>query len=447
MQTDVLVVGGSAAGIVAATTAKSHYQDKKVTMLRKEEKVLVPCGIPYIFGTLGESNKNIIPDAVVTDKGVDIVLNEAISVDFEKKECICKDGEVITYEKIIFATGSVPRVPTWLKGADLEGVYTVAKDKAYLDNFYENIKNVDDIVVIGGGFIGVEISDELKKQGKNVTIIEVLPYVLGAVFDENVANKAEEVLKSRGVSLKCGSGIKSINGDTKVKSVTLENGDEIKADAVILAMGYTPNNTLALSCGLELNKFSQINVDEYMRTSVKDVFATGDCASKRDFITGKTISTMLASIACYEGKVAGSNLYGVNKLKNAMGIVSMFSTAIGDDVFASVGYTKMSADNEGLDSVHVEFTNIDKHPANLPNAKPLSVELVVMKNSGAIIGGTISGGVSVGELVNALGIAIQTKTTVQSLSMMQVATHPLLTSSPVAHPLIKAAEMAYLKLG
>lgn len=370
-----------------------------------------------------------------------------MSVDIEKKECTCKNSETITYEKIIFATGSTPNAPEWLQGKDLDNVYTVPKDKAYLDSFYENIKDANDVVVIGGGFIGVEVSDELKKQGKNVTIVEVLPHVLGAVFDENTALKAEASLKNRGINLKCGSGIKSINGAKSVSSVLLENYEEIKADAVVLAMGYKPNVSLACSCGLELNKFSQIVVDEYMRTNVKDVFATGDCASKRDFITGNLTPTMLASIACYEGKVAGANLYGVTKLKNAMGTVSMFSTVIGDDVFAVAGYTKKRADEEELDTLHVEFTNIDKHPGHLPNAKPLSVELVVMQHSGAIIGGTISGGVSAGELVNALGIAIQTQTTVQSLSMMQVATHPLLTSSPVAHPLIKAAELAYLQLG
>ncbi|HPF16963.1 MAG TPA: FAD-dependent oxidoreductase, partial [Thermotogota bacterium] len=114
--TDVLVIGGSAAGIVAAVTAKSHNPEVSVTVIRKEEQVVVPCGIPYIYGSLENSNQNVIPDATLEKAGVDLLIDEVVSVDLKAKNCSTKSGETLSFDKIIFATGSMPKVPKWLKG-------------------------------------------------------------------------------------------------------------------------------------------------------------------------------------------------------------------------------------------------------------------------------------------------------------------------------------------
>ena len=444
--TDVLIIGGSAAGIVAAITAKDRNPDKKVTIIRKEAQVMVPCGVPYIFGSLQNSEENVMQDTMLLNNKIEIVVDEVLSVNKENSTCKTKTNGDISYKKLIFATGSTPKVPTWLKGHDLENVFVIPKNKIYLDQLHKNLKNKNKIVIIGGGFIGIEMADELHKIGKEVTIVEMLPHILGAVFDDKTALKAQNVLISRGVKIKAGSGIKALNGEDSVTSVTLSNEEILEADAVILSMGYAPNTSLAKQTGLKVNEFDQIIVDEYRRSEFENIFAAGDCAQKKDFITGKRTPIMLASIASFEGKTAGLNLYGIATTKNISGTVPMFSTTIGEDVFATAGYTKNAAIKENLNIISASFDGIDKHPATIYGTKALSVELVVMKNSGRIIGGTLSGGTSAGELVNVLGFAVQSRMTVHELYVMQVATHPMLTGSPVAHPLIKAAEKAAKQL-
>ena len=284
-KTDVLVIGGSAAGIVAATTGKAFHRDKKVTLLRKEEKVLVPCGIPYIFGSLENSERNVVPDAVLTNAGVELKIGEAVALNQENNVCKIADGSEIQFEKVVIATGSEPAVPGWLKGADLENVFIIPKSKKYLDQFSKKLEQFKKIVVLGGGFIGVEVADELNKTNKDVTIVEMLPYVLSLAFDPELAAKAQKTLEERGVHVRSNSRVKELTGDKKVSSVVLSNGETIEADAVILSTGYRPNVCLAQTAGLKINEMGFIEVNEYLRTANKDFFAVGDCAEKHSFIT------------------------------------------------------------------------------------------------------------------------------------------------------------------
>ena len=131
--TDVLVIGGSAAGLVSALAAKSHYPNKDVMLIRKEEKAVIPCGIPYMFGTLNSTEEDILPDAGLINAGVEIRINEVITINGKDKKCQLKDYSEITFNKLILATGSTPKIPSWLKGAHLQNVFTVPKDLNYLN--------------------------------------------------------------------------------------------------------------------------------------------------------------------------------------------------------------------------------------------------------------------------------------------------------------------------
>ncbi|MBN1971959.1 MAG: FAD-dependent oxidoreductase [Candidatus Delongbacteria bacterium] len=441
MRTDILVIGGSASGIVASGTAKSNYPDKKVTLVRKEEKVMVPCGIPYIFGTLGASEKNIVNDKPLLDAGVEIIINEVVSIDKNDKTAQLKTGETICFEKLVLATGSTPTVPKWLKGSDKENVFVIPKDKVYLDELFVKIKQCKKVVTIGGGFIGVEISDELNKLGIETTIVEILPHVLNLAFDDEISSKAEDILVNRGVRLKTGVGVTEVLGDKKTSGVLLDNGEILEADAVILSVGYAPNSKLAEEAGIELNKKGYIIVDEYMRSEVKDIFAVGDCAEKRDYFTRKLSNLMLASTATSEARIAGMNLYNLYAVKTFGGSIAIFSTAIGDTGFGAAGLIESTAKKEGYDVVCGTFEGIDKHPGTLPNTNKQLVKLIVAKESGAILGGEVVGGESTGELINIIGIAIQNKLSINSILTAQIGSHPLLTAPPTTYPLIKAAEV------
>ncbi|OPL07728.1 MAG: pyridine nucleotide-disulfide oxidoreductase [delta proteobacterium ML8_F1] len=440
IKTDVLVIGGSATGLVAAMTAKSNFPDKEVTVVRKEEKVMIPCGIPYIYGSVGSSDNNILPDGGLISLGVNIVVDEVTDVDVHKKTAATKGGKTFSYEKLIMGTGSLPVVPGWLKGADKKNVYTIPKDKVYLDSFHEKLEGMKKIVVVGAGFIGVEVSDELNKIGKEVTLVEVQDTILGATFDEEFALEAQNLLSERGVNVMTGVGIEEIVGEDQATQVKLNNGTEIAVDAVILSMGYRPNTDLAARMGLGLNEFGFIKADQYRRTDTPDVFAAGDCASKVDFSTGKLSRIMLASTACTEARVAGMNLYDLCTFGTFRGTVGIYDTCIGETALGVAGLIEKTARKEGFEVVTGSFTGMDRHPGQIKDAHKQTVKLIVSKKSGVILGGEVLGGKSVGELTNALGIVIQNHMNVHDLLMMQIGTQPLLTASPAAYPMVKAAE-------
>ncbi|MEA3465793.1 MAG: FAD-dependent oxidoreductase [Thermodesulfobacteriota bacterium] len=444
-KTDILVIGGSAAGIVAATTGKAFHKDKKVTLVRKEEKVMVPCGIPYIFGSLESSDQNVVPDAALSNAGVELKIGEAVSLVQDKKICRFADGSQIEFEKAVIATGSDPIKPDWLKGADLENVFTIPKDKSYLDQLSNRLEGFNKIVVLGGGFIGVEMADELNKIGKNVTIVEMLPHVLSLAFDPERAIRAQELLEARGVCVRSNSRIQELIGNKKVSKVVLSNGETIDADAVILSTGYHPNVTLATTANLKINDMGFIEVDEYMRTANKDIFAVGDCAEKHSFITRSLKGIMLASAACAEARIAGMNLYKMSTLRSFTGNISIFCTCIGDTAFGAVGVTETLASERGFNVRTGTFEGMDKHPGTLPGTHKQVVKLIVDNESGVILGGEIIGGCTTGELINMIGLMIQNRMTVNSLLTFQIGTHPLLTAPPTAYPLIKAAEAVVMQ--
>lgn len=440
---DVLVIGGGASGLQAAITTKSTYPNKEVVLVRKEEKALIPCGIPYIFGSLESSDKDILPDKLLTNAGVDIVIDEMTAIQPEDHACLFASGETYYYKKLILATGSLPTKPGWLKGADLKQVYTIPKNKVYLDIMHEEISKCKKIIVVGAGFIGVEVSDELNKKGYEVTLVELEQTILNRAFDPEFGKIAEEHLIERGVNLVTGKGIKEINGKDTVESITLTSGETLTADAVILSMGYRPNTALAEKAGIELNELGFIKTCEYMRVlpCSTDIVAIGDCAEKRDFITRKLDATMLASTACAEARIAAMNLFTLSPCKPFNGTIAIYSTAIGKHAFGTAGITEDRARREGFAVICGSFTGMDTHPGNLEHSHKQTVKLIVAEDCGMILGGEVYGGYSAGELTNAIGFLIQNRVTVKVLLTMQIGTQPLLTGSPAGYTLIKAAEV------
>ncbi len=185
-------------------------------MLRREDKMLIPCGIPYTIGSLKNSEEDVVPDEALTSLDISVKIDSATFIDEKSKMCKTKDGTDISYEKLILAMGSEPIIPRWLEGTDLKNVCTVRKDKKYLDEILTKIKTCKKIAIIGGGFIGVEVADEINKLHKDVTIVEILPHVLAKVFDESTSIEVEETLRARGVKVKNKTGVKKYL-ETKTK--------------------------------------------------------------------------------------------------------------------------------------------------------------------------------------------------------------------------------------
>jgi len=444
---DVVIVGGSAAGPVAGITVRRQYKDKSVILIRKEEqaKVMVPCGIPYIFGTVGSPDKNVIPDALLSNNGIELIIDEAVDIDRVAKTVKTAKGESVSYGKLILAIGSLPSRPP-IPGMQLKNVFPVWKEAAYLANVLSAIQKAKDVVVIGGGFIGAETADECKKIGHcNVTIVEMLPHCLMLALDTEFAAKAEAKLKERGINIITDNGVKAILGDGQVREVELRNGDKLKADVVIVGIGAVPNNELAKKAGLKIGELGGIWVDSCQKTSDENIFAVGDCAEKTSFFTGRPSAVRLASVATNEARIAGANIEAPRR-KNP-GVIGVFATAFGDYAVASAGLTEKAATDAGYDVVSTEASAPDRHPGCIPDASEIKVKLIFDRKTQKLLGGEISGGTSTAELTNVIAMAIQNGLTAEDVALFQMGTHPLLTASPIAYPLVNAAEMALTKMG
>ncbi|MBE9470069.1 MAG: FAD-dependent oxidoreductase [Chloroflexi bacterium] len=444
-KTDVLIIGGSAGGIVAGITARRHYKDAKVTVIRKEKEgqELVPCGLPYIFGTVGAPEKNIMPDALLSGNNIDLIVDEATSIDREAKTVTTASAKSIGYEKLVLATGSAPIIIP-IPGKDLENVFYAIKDVDYLNGLLKTLDGVKDVAIIGGGFIGLEFADEFKKRGLNVTIVELLPHCLQLVFDEDFCALAENKLRERGIDIKTNAQAAAVVGDKKVEGLRLTSGEELKVDLVFMGVGARPNTELGQKADLQMGETRAIWVDEYGRTSDKDIFALGDCAEKRSFFTKKPSALRLASIACTEARIVGANLFKLRRRNE--GVIGSFATIIGDSGVGMAGLTETAAKAAGFDIVTSEVKTPDKHPGSIPGAKEFALKLVFEKATQQILGGQVSGGVTVGEAVNVLAALIQNRMTANQVATFQYGTHPFFTPSPIPYPIVNAADAALLKL-
>ncbi|GAI07859.1 unnamed protein product, partial [marine sediment metagenome] len=285
---DVVVIGGSAGGIPAAISCRRRYPEKSVLLIRKEEQVLIPCGLPYIFGTVGSPEKNLIPDAMLKNNGIELIIGEVVEIDRDKKVVSIADGEAVSYDKLVLATGSLPVILP-IPGVDKENVLSAIKDVAYLNNMLDKVNQAKDIIIIGGGFIGVEFADECKKNRDNsVTIIEILPHCLELALDEEFCIEAERGLAERGIKLLTNKRVEAILGNKQVSAVRLADAQERKADMVIMGVGARPNTELAEKAGLQIGPTRAIAVDRFMRTITDpNIFACGDCAEKYAYFSGK----------------------------------------------------------------------------------------------------------------------------------------------------------------
>ncbi|MGD8473597.1 MAG: FAD-dependent oxidoreductase [Anaerolineae bacterium] len=440
---DVVVVGASAAGLTAAITAHRHYPDKSILIVRQEKQVLIPCGIPYIFGTLGSPEKNLIADAVLEKNDLELLIAEATSIDREARILHTTEGE-IGYERLILATGSRPAMPP-IPGFDLEGVFAITKDVEYLAGLQQWLTDASDVVVIGGGFIGIEFGDEIHKSGdKNVTIVELMPHCLSLAYDEEFCIEMESVLESRGLALRTSAKVAQVAGDGHVEKVLLADGTEIKADTVIVGVGAVANVDLARHAKLRIGLTGSITVDRTMRTSDENIYACGDCAEKISFFGGRPSPLKLASIASSEARIAGANLFGIRR-ENA-GTVGVWSTAVGGVALATAGLTEAMAVERGYEVVAVTMGGPNRHPGIMPGAANTKVKLVFERHSGVLLGGQVMGDATAGEIINAISACVQTRMTTEDIAMFQIGTHPALTASPIAYQLVNAAEVAIGKM-
>ncbi|MGD9110274.1 MAG: FAD-dependent oxidoreductase [Phycisphaerales bacterium] len=443
---DVLVIGAGPAGIISAVTARKYYPEKKIAVIKSIDKGVVPCGIPYMFSSLKDADENKLGNAALEKNGIDVVVDEAIEIDRSEKTITTKNNSRFIYDKLVLATGSEPIIPP-IKGVDKKGVYFIYKDMAYLKELVEEVKIAKNVLIVGGGFIGVELADEISGiNGVNVYLVEMLPHILANSFDTEFSKIALETLESNNVKVFTNTRVEEISGGENVDGVRLSDDREIAVDKIIIGTGGIPSSKIASDAGLNLGVGSGIWVDEYMRTVDSDIFAVGDCAAKRDFYTHKQAPVMLASTATAEARIAGANLYKLKVVRENKGTIAIYSTYVSGKVLGSAGLTENTAKKEGFEIVTGTAEAMDKHPPKLPGASKVKVKLIFSKNSGIILGGQVAGGMSCAEKINLIGVAIQKRMSFAELETLQMATHPYLTSAPTVYPIVLAAQDASSKM-
>lgn len=438
---DVVVVGGSAAGVSAAVTARRHYPEKSVLLVRKEEQVLIPCGIPYVFGTVGGPEKNLIPDSALTSAGVEILVDEAIEIDRDNHSLLTARGARIGYDRLVLATGSIPMVPP-IPGVQKGNIFAIRKEVAYLQRMLDALDAASGLVIVGCGFIGCELAEECRKRrpGLKITIVEMMRHCLQLVYDEEFCIKAEDTLRKQGINILADEKVEAFLGGETVAKVMLSSGRELEADMVIMGIGSTPNTGLARNAGLRIGPTGGIQVNRYLQTVDDHILACGDCAEKVTFFDGSPSPLKLASIATMEARIAGANLYEPRRTN--MGVIGVYSTILGDSAFAAAGLTEAQAREKGYRTIVGEWEAPNRHPGGMPGAATMKVRLVFSASSLRLLGGQVSGAHSGGELINAISACIHQMMSADDIATFQTGTHPALTASPIAYQLVNAAEMA-----
>ena len=440
LTTDVLIVGGGPAGMMCGITAAQFSPHKQVLVVRPESDAVIPCGIPYIFGTLGGTDEDMAGRAPLLAAGGKLQIGRVQDVDRQARVATLETGDRIHWERLVLATGADNFIPP-IPGLDLEGVFSIHKDYSYLDELFTTlIPKVQTLAIIGGGFIGVEFADEIRKRGITVHIIEMLPHLMQAAFDLYACEAVEKQLKKHGVQIHTGCKVKAVVADSSGKraaAVQIAGQTALPVDAVLVAIGTRPRTQLAQAMGLTLSRSGGVWVDAFQRSREDPaIFAIGDCAHKQDFFTRKANHALIASQAAAEGRIAGMNLYGLRELRFNAGSVSVYASEIDGLAFGVAGMTEHQAEQEGFPILVGEARLPDHHPAAMPNTTEIYCRVIFARDSLQLLGGQILGGPTTGELINTIGLAVQMRATAPDLASMQFGSQPRLT--PSLHPLVAA---------
>ncbi|OIQ08297.1 nitric oxide reductase FlRd-NAD(+) reductase [Moorella thermoacetica] len=408
-RTDILVAGGGIAGCTAALAARRYYSDKKITLVRREIRALLPWGLAYACGA-GSLNEYILGDSRLYKEGIELVIDEVTTIDPGGKRVTTAFGEKIAYDKLILAIGSSP-VTSLLKGTELPGVFVLKKELPYLKSLKEHLARARNVVIVGGGLNGVELAAACSANHQlHITLVEQLPRCLSGVFNDDTCILIEEKLRRKGVAIITRAAAEELEGCHRVEGVRLTGGRTLPADVVVLATGIVPNTLLARQAGLATDENAGILVDEYMQTSATDVFAIGDCAVQKSLVPTGGSLTRQAGPAGHEARVAAANLFGLKRAREIT--VKKISLAIGDLVFGSVGLIKipLAETGTGMPTTALAHDVI---------AKDLAVKVVYVRETGATLGAEVYGKplIRVRETMNNLASAIERQTPFTALPL------------------------------
>lgn len=443
----IVIIGAHAAGVDAASAARKTDRTAEITLITDEKHAgYSRCGLPFVIGghILSFSDLIVFPPGYFQMMKLSLKTETRVTkIDVGKKAVatVNKAGqtEEIPYDSLIIAVGASAFTPP-IKGREKQGIIPLRtiEDGQRIDQAVR--EGAKKAVVMGAGLIGLETAVALQERGLNVTVVEMLPQVLPAMLDADIAKIIQEMLEQKGIRILTNKPVEEFLGAEKVTGI-MAGGEQINADLFVSAFGVRANTQLAVDAGITQGETRAIKTNSRMETNIKDVYAVGDCAESIHIVTHKPALQQLGTVAVRHAKVAGINAAGGYALFT--GVLGSAVTQLYETQAGVTGLTETAAKRAGIETVTGTISSKTKADY-YPGALPIKVKLVVEKESQRIIGAQIIGGEEVTQRINAVSFAIQKQMTVRELAKADTAYAPPLCET--WEPLVLAAEMVLMKL-
>ena len=425
----LVIVGGVAGGASAAARARRLSEEAQIVLIERGPDVsFANCGLPYyIGGEIAERSKLLVvkPELLRTRFKLDVRVRSSVeSIDRTGKTIHIRDlasGREYdeAYDKLILAPGAAPIRPP-LPGIDLPGIFTL-RNLEDMDRIMKTLGNgVRQAVVVGAGFIGLELVESLVRRGIATTVVELQDQVLPP-FDKEMTAPIAEELATEGVTLLLGQSAQSFEQISGGLAVRLKSGQVLSAQLVVLGVGVRPENKLAVDAGLEVGPRGGIRVSDYLHTSDPDIYAVGDAIEVKDFVTGEPTQVPLAGPANRQGRIAADNIFG-----RAVSYRGTQGTAIVRVFERTAAMTGTS--EKTLRRINRPYRKVYVHPMHhagyYPGAEAMTLKLLFDPQTGGILGAQSVGGAGVDKRIDVLAVAIQAGMTVFDLEEMELAYSP-----------------------
>ncbi len=419
----IIIIGGIAAGMSAA--AKAIRLNKEAEIIVYEMGDIISfgaCGLPYFIGDFFKNEKRMIARTVqkMRDTGVDVqVKHQVLSINAEAKTVEVQNLETQeifenSYDKLMIASGAQATLPPF-KNMNIDNIFKLTKMEDGL-RVKEQVsqKEINDITIIGAGFIGIEVVEAMVHLGKKVRLIQRSSRVFNGMFDEQITDLMLEELLSHGVEVILSESVTAFEGKSKVQAVITDKG-RYETDLVVVATGFKPNTDFVLDTGIKTLKNGAIVVNTKGETSIKDIYSAGDCATVEHMVTKENVYIPLATGANKLGRVVGSNMAGIHS--EYLGSLGSSCVKVMDYEAATTGLSEKDSEITGIaySSVFVKDKN---YTGYYPNQEDLYIKFVYETQSKIIVGGETLGKNGAALRINVISMAIRAKMTTPELGMM-----------------------------
>lgn len=425
----VIIVGGVAGGASAAARLRRLDENAEIVMFEKGEFIsFANCGLPYyVSGEIKEQSALTLqtPKSFNARFNVDVrILSEVIAINPDEKKVTVKkvvDGTTYeeSYDELVLSMGADPIRPN-IKGIESNKVFTIRNipDTLRLKE-YVDYKKPQRAVVVGGGFIGLEIAENIKAVGVDVTIVEMSNQVIASI-DYDMAAEVHCHLRSKGVKLMLNSALEEIEEKDNALEVTI-SGRKVETDMVVMAIGVKPESKMAIEAGIEVNSRGAIKVDSHMRTNIKNIYAIGDVIEITNFITKEKSYVPLAGPANKQGRIVADNICGLGTVYTGTQGSSVMK--VFDITVASTGLNEKEAKRQGLDYGKV-YTYSANHATYYPGASMMAIKTIYEKKTGKILGAQIVGRDGVDKRCDVYAVAIRANMTAYDLTNLELCYAP-----------------------